>query len=55
MFSRCSTIAIAIPLWSSQTDRWKWSSTDNAHKEQLIQIFEGLITQLKEEMIEVAR
>ena len=30
----------------------KWSSTDYAQKERLIQIFEGLIDQLKKEMVE---
>jgi hypothetical protein len=33
----------------------KWSSTDNAQKERLIQIFEELIDQLKKEMAEAAR
>ena len=33
----------------------KWSSTDYAQKERLIQILEGLIDQLKKEMAEVAR
>ena len=33
----------------------KWSSTDYAQKERLIQIFEGLIDQLKKEMAEAAR
>jgi hypothetical protein len=33
----------------------KWSSTDYAQKERLIQILEGLIDQLKKEMVEVAR
>jgi hypothetical protein len=42
-------------LAHKRVDRWKWSSTDNAQKELLIQIFEGLITQLKEEMVEVAK
>ena len=33
----------------------KWSSTDYAQKERLIQILEGLIDQLKKEIAEVAR
>ena len=33
----------------------KWSSTDYAQKERLIQILEGLIDQLKKEMVEAAR
>jgi hypothetical protein len=33
----------------------KWSSTDYAQKERLIQILEGLIDQLRKEMVEVAR
>jgi hypothetical protein len=33
----------------------KWSSTDYTQKERLIQIFEGLIDQLKKEMAEAAR
>jgi hypothetical protein len=33
----------------------EWSSTDYAQKERLIQIFEGLIDQLKKEMAEAAR
>jgi hypothetical protein len=33
----------------------KWSSTDYAQKERLIQILEGLIDQLKKEMAEAAR
>jgi hypothetical protein len=33
----------------------KWSSTDYAQKERLIQILEGLTDQLKKEMVEVAR
>lgn len=33
----------------------KWSSTDFAQKERLIQILEGLIDQLKKEIAEVAR
>jgi hypothetical protein len=32
----------------------KWSSTDYAQKERLIQILEGLIDQLKKEMVEAA-
>jgi hypothetical protein len=42
-------------LAHKRVDRGKWSSADNAQKEHLIRIFEGLITQLKEEMAEVAR
>jgi hypothetical protein len=33
----------------------EWSSTDYTQKERLIQIFEGLIDQLKKEMAEAAR
>jgi hypothetical protein len=33
----------------------EWNSTDYAQKERLIQIFEGLIDQLKKEMAEAAR
>jgi hypothetical protein len=42
-------------LAHKRVDRGKWSSTDNAQKEQLIRIFEGLITQLKGEMVEAAK
>jgi hypothetical protein len=39
-------------LAHKRVDRGKWSSTDNAQKEQLIRIFEGLITKLKKEMVD---
>ena len=50
-----SMTGLKYKLAHKRVDRWKWSSTDNAQKEQLIGIFEGLISQLKEEMIEVAK
>jgi hypothetical protein len=49
-----SMTGLKYKLAHKRVNRWKWSSTDNAQKEQLIRIFEGLITQLKEE-IEVAK
>jgi hypothetical protein len=42
-------------LAHKRTEIGKWSSTDYAQKERLIQILEGLIDQLKKEMAEAAR
>jgi hypothetical protein len=39
-------------LAHKRVDRGKWSSTDNAQKEQLIRILEGLIIKLKKEMVD---
>jgi hypothetical protein len=38
---------IKYKLAHKRVDRWKWSSTDDAQKEQLIRIFEGLITSVE--------
>jgi hypothetical protein len=45
-----SMTGLKYKLAHKRVDRRKWSSTDNAQKEQLIRIFEGLIAQLKGEM-----
>src|SRR4030095_2037337 len=50
-----SMTGLKYKLAHKRVDRGKWSSTDNTQKEQLIRIFEGLITQLKEEMVEVEK
>jgi hypothetical protein len=50
-----SMTGLKYELAHKRVDKVKWSSTDNAQKEQLIRIFEGLIAQLKGEMVEVAR
>jgi hypothetical protein len=50
-----SMTGLKYKLAHKRVDRGKWSSTDNAQKEQLIRIFEGLITKLKGEMVETAR
>ena len=42
-------------LAHKRAETGKWSSTDYAQKERLIQILEGLIDQLKKEMVEAAR
>jgi hypothetical protein len=42
-------------LAHKRAEKGKWSSTDYAQKERLIQIFEELIDQLKNEMAEAAR
>ena len=42
-------------LAHKRAGKGKWSSTDYAQKERLIQILEGLIDQLKKEIAEVAR
>ena len=42
-------------LAHKRAEKGKWSSTDYAQKERLIQILEGLIDQLKKEIAEVAR
>jgi hypothetical protein len=42
-------------LAHKRAEKGNWSSTDYAQKERMIQIFEGLVDQLKKEMAEVAR
>jgi hypothetical protein len=42
-------------LAHKRAEKGKWSSTEYAQKERLIQILEGLIDQLKKEIAEVAR
>jgi hypothetical protein len=42
-------------LAHKRAEKGKWSSTDYAQKERLIQILEGLIDQLKKEMVEAAK
>jgi hypothetical protein len=41
-------------LAHKRAEKGKWSSTDYAQKERLIQILEGLINQLKKETSEAA-
>jgi hypothetical protein len=48
-------LGLKYKLAHKRVDKGKWSSTDNAQKEQLIRLFEGLIAQLKGEMVEAAK
>jgi hypothetical protein len=50
-----SMTGLKYKLAHKRVDKLRWSSTDNAQKEQLIRIFEGLIAQLKGEMVEAAK
>ena len=50
-----SMTGLKYKLAHKRVDKGKWSSTDNAQKEQLIRLFEGLIAQLKGEMVEAAK
>jgi hypothetical protein len=50
-----SMTGLKYKLAHKRVDKGKWSSTDSAQKEQLIRIFEGLIAQLKGEMVEAAK
>jgi hypothetical protein len=48
-------VGFKYKLAHKRAEKGKWSSTDYAQKERLIQIFEELIDQLKNEMAEAAR
>jgi hypothetical protein len=50
-----SMTGLKYKLAHKRVDKGKWSSTDNSQKEQLIRIFEGLIAQLKGQMVEAAK
>jgi hypothetical protein len=50
-----SSTGLKYKLAHKRVDKGKWSSTDNSQKEQLIRIFEGLIAQLKGQMVEAAK
>jgi hypothetical protein len=47
-----SMTGLKYKLAHKRVDRGKWSSTDNAQKEQLIKILEDYVVQLKREMVD---
>jgi hypothetical protein len=50
-----SMTGLKYKLAHKRAEKEKWNSSDNAQRKRLIQIFEGLIAQLKREMVEPDR